>query len=138
MCYFNINQLILVLVGQTSTRSKKGKPMAEYVAWYVDTLNHVHTNSVVAGMALEEDICPDKLCSDGKKRNLWRCDHGAINTLVENREELQLHFQIYRQKGKHGNVEHWTFENFKASGVRRPSAAKRVAMLEREAEEIYA
>lgn len=137
ICYFDTNQLILVLISVVNSVNERIPPMPEYVVWYVDTLNHVHTDSVVAEMAPEEDICLGKLCSDGKERNLWRCDREVINALVKNREEQQLQFQIYRQKGKHGQVEHWTFESFKAFRPRRMSDSKRLAILEQEAMELY-
>ncbi len=111
--------------------------MAEYVAWYIYTLRHLHTDSVMARVALG-NVCKGQLCSDDKKRDLWPCDQDTIRVLMEKKEELQLQFRIYRQKGKHGQIEHWSHGNFENSFARRQSVTQRTALLEREAEEIYA
>lgn len=54
--------------------------MATWYLWAVD--DDPKTNEYVVkiiGEGNEENLCPNKLCADGKRRNLFRCPEGYMD-----------------------------------------------------------
>ncbi|MFA6404486.1 MAG: hypothetical protein WCW03_00540 [Candidatus Paceibacterota bacterium] len=73
-------------------------------------MGDTHVNRVLAGNSDPEDECFGQLCSDGLKRNLWRCSHDLITRLNRAATENKMHFRIYRKRGNNGEIEPWRFE----------------------------
>ena len=77
--------------------------------WFIDSIGDTHVNQVIAENSSPEDECLGQLCSDGLRRNLWRCQHDLITRLNRFALTNKIHFQIYRRHGN-GEIEPWKFE----------------------------
>lgn len=87
--------------------------------WFIDPMGDTHVNQVIAENSSPEDECFDQLCSDGMRRNLWRCSHDLITRLKRAAEENKMHFRIFRKRGNNGEIEQWKFETLPHSIVQR-------------------
>ena len=84
--------------------------MADRTMWYIDPCGDPVTNRLIAEQCPEEDVCMGKLCSDGQRRNLWRCDRSVVREMIRARAEFKMKFLLFVQAGKHGKVRAWNFE----------------------------
>lgn len=79
--------------------------------WYVEPLDS-HTNEVIGRYDRfhDEIFCLfGVICDDGKKHDLWECESRSTLTKIENsKRELNLHFSIWVQEGRHGVIRRWT------------------------------
>lgn len=61
--------------------------------WFIeaDTL----TNVILADQLTEAEECPDMLCEDGVRRNLWRLSAHDVALLHRDRRRLSLNFTTF-------------------------------------------
>lgn len=62
--------------------------------WFIFPLD-AHTNEVISRQVDAGDLFPDMLCTDRKKRNLFRCDKQMVNFLGKSITELGISFRIF-------------------------------------------
>lgn len=71
--------------------------------WYLWSINdNGATNEFLAqiiGEQYREAECRDVLCSDGVKRNLYRCPSGYQNvrSAIENKDRYSLKFEVFQE-----------------------------------------
>ena len=87
----------------------ENKPATD-VVWYIDPLGDSTVNKIIADNSSPEDECCDQRCSDGVKRDLWRCEHDLITRLKRLEATICLHYNVYRKRGQYGQIERWNFE----------------------------
>lgn len=75
--------------------------------WYMEPLD-THTNEMFAQNIPGNDTCPQKMCGDGVRRDLWRCSRKELHRFDEDRNEKGLSFQSYSQNGPHGQIRPYT------------------------------
>jgi hypothetical protein len=78
--------------------------------WYIDPCGDPVTNKIIGETLPEENECHGKLCSDGKRRDLWVCEHSIVTHLENARKALHLKFNILVQRNQHGKIRFWKFE----------------------------
>src|SRR3989344_3146957 len=86
--------------------------------WYVYPRD-AGTNKVFSDNLDEEDSCEEKLCSDGKRRNLWRCSTSNIAEFENSATDLRLRFRIFVQEGMYGKIRPWLFGQFSFTEAKR-------------------
>jgi len=74
--------------------------------WYVEPLN-AHTNEVIGKNLDPNENCEDLLCSDGKRRDLWRCHYQFVARIQKSKASMRLDFQVFNQEGRHGQIRTW-------------------------------
>ncbi|MSR76559.1 MAG: hypothetical protein EXS68_03130 [Candidatus Ryanbacteria bacterium] len=76
--------------------------------WYVEGIDS-HTNAAIA-LWLEDDTRAQKglRCEDGVRRNLWLCDYSFVRRLQLSRQDAQLDFLVFSQRGN-GAIRRWRF-----------------------------
>lgn len=108
--------------------------MADRTVWYIDPCGDPVTNRLIAEQCPEEDACGNMMCSDGHRRNLWRCDRSVVREIVAARPELRIRFQLFVQEGKHGKIRPWHFEkSIDAKGKKHQHEQLIIQALEEEA-----
>ncbi len=70
--------------------------------WYLCPKDD-HTNEVFARSLPEEDSIQSQLCSDRKKRSLWRCDYQFVNRI---KGSATLRYEVFVQEGN-GQIRPW-------------------------------
>jgi hypothetical protein len=81
--------------------------------WFVEPLDG-HTNEVIAkelaarGMAAEDFMC-NILCTDNKRRDLWRLPTDTVKYLWKSRDALHLEIEIFSIEGKSRKPKKCTF-----------------------------
>jgi len=80
--------------------------------WYVYPRDAV-ANQTFSRYLDPDDFCADKICSDGKKRNLWRCSSQKIGEFERCANDLNLRFQIFVREGMHGKIRPWLFSSLR-------------------------
>ena len=69
--------------------------------WYLEPRGDVaFTNELLGKNLGEENALQGVVCSDNKKRNLWRCPSGMVFTLYQSRKTMRISFGIFCQEGK--------------------------------------
>ncbi len=96
---------------------KRNRPNA---TWYVFPLDK-GTNEVIARQLSEDDACHDQLCNDGKKRNLWRCDHPFVAFLKRSSLGGGLRFMVFVREGQYGQIRPWKLEELVKHSRKKPA-----------------
>jgi len=65
-------------------------------AWYIYT-THDFTNEVISRELPPENALRDQMCSDHKRRNLWRCDSSFVDRLLKSQQPIQ--YEVFIQEG---------------------------------------
>ncbi len=100
-----------------------GKNNRPNAIWYIYPLDGP-TNEAIAAQLSEEDACRDQLCNDGKKRNLWRCDHPFVAFLRRSSLGGGLKFLVFVREGKYGQIRPWKLEELVKSMRKRPAVLR--------------
>lgn len=80
--------------------------------WFVDPNGDLASNKLIVDMFLEfseENECRGKLCLDGVRRDLWRCDHLTVEKLRNANTQMDLKFKIFVQDSRNGKPRNWDF-----------------------------
>ena len=81
--------------------------------WYIYTGGDQLANNIIndSGKIGQEDECPDMLCEDGKRRDLYRCpDHQYIVEFGRTTASISpVSFKIFVQQGVNGKIREWKF-----------------------------
>jgi len=87
--------------------------MADKVyTWFIDPKGDPRTNRLVASELSEWNECRDKLCEDGKSRNLWCCpDREFVRNFQRTADASKYPYDVYVREGNYGPVRLWTFDN---------------------------
>ncbi len=83
--------------------------MSENYIWYIEPFGCLMTNRLLSERLSVEDTCSNKLCSDGKERNLWRCEYTLVAELEQAKSQLNLAFRVYVQEGHNTQIRMWPF-----------------------------
>ncbi|MEN9524543.1 MAG: hypothetical protein RL536_612 [Candidatus Parcubacteria bacterium] len=89
--------------------------------WYIDPLGDSAVNALIAQQSDYEDECRGQMCSDGVRRDLWRCTHDLISRLQKMENAVRMHYCIYRKRGSGGQIELWRFERSKRIVRQKPA-----------------
>jgi hypothetical protein len=73
------------------------------IFWYIFT-NDSHTNEVISREVPREDTLDGVKCSDGVKRKLWKCDGTFVTKMFRNKDQQNLHFEVFKKEGKYGKI----------------------------------
>lgn len=65
--------------------------------WYIEPLNDF-TNEYLSRELPAENALRDKLCSDGKQRNLWQCSDYRFVTYVK-KSNVPLKYKVFVKEG---------------------------------------
>ncbi|MDP2741258.1 MAG: hypothetical protein Q8O66_01040 [bacterium] len=80
--------------------------------WFLEPCGDVaHSNEIISKiMGVEENAMQDMLCTDGKRRNLWRCPSGLVFMIWKSRGNFGKSFKIkiFCREGK-GKIRDVTF-----------------------------
>ena len=81
--------------------------------WFIYTGGDPLANSIIndSGKIGPDDECPDMLCADGRRRDLYRCpDHQFTVEFRRTAQNIQpVTFKIFCKQGDHGKIREWTF-----------------------------
>lgn len=69
------------------------------ITWYIFP-KHGHTAQVLGREVGEEDLCPQMLCADGKRRDLYRCAWAFVEKALNSASEHELTFTVWKQEGR--------------------------------------
>ncbi len=72
----------------------------EVTIWYIEPLDS-HTNKFLVGLLSPEDTCPDKMCSDGQKHDLWSCSRLKVQEVDDSKADEGLRYKVWVQEGQH-------------------------------------
>lgn len=67
--------------------------------WYI-LPRFGHTAQVLGREIGEDDLCPQKLCADKRKHDLYRCTWAFVDKALKSAGEHQLMFSIWKQEGQ--------------------------------------
>lgn len=74
--------------------------------WYLEPLDS-HTNEVIGKYLWEDENAEtSRLCADGIRRNLWRCQWCDVERFQNSRQDLKLKFKVFVQEGQ-GQIRAW-------------------------------
>jgi len=68
--------------------------------WFVE--GDASTNRILAEQVPNAEECPEMLCVDGEKRNLWRLPAHQVAMLDRERKRLGLKFTVFSRVGQSG------------------------------------
>ena len=83
-----------------------------HYTWYVEPLDSLTNGVIWSAIGSEDNACESMPCADGKRHNLFRCDHEAITNLRRNRRQLHLRFKVFVQEGQ-GAIRPWSVKKNK-------------------------
>ena len=66
-------------------------------SWYIEPLDS-YTNRVFSDSLPAEAAHEQKLCADGKSRNLWSSAHLMVQRFEDSRVTLKLRFRVFVQE----------------------------------------
>lgn len=68
--------------------------------WFIEP--DALTNQILAGGRCDAEECPDMLCGDGQRRNLWRVSAHEVAMFHRDRIRLNLHFTTFSRVDNRG------------------------------------
>jgi len=77
--------------------------------WYLEPFDS-DTNRICSENLAGEDVVVNIRCADGKRHNLWRCNHFEVQRFEDCRNQLRLRFRVFVQQGRCGAIREWKFE----------------------------
>lgn len=72
--------------------------MKRTTVWFLEPLDS-RTSNIIAWEIRPEDECREVLCTDGKRRNFYRCEWALVKAVLSSVGEMSLRVAVWRQQG---------------------------------------
>ncbi len=79
----------------------------EYI-WYIEPLDS-DTNETISQELPVQNFSRGIICQDEKTHNLWECSYNFAYAFFRSRRTLDLRFNVYNKKSRHGQIRRCDF-----------------------------